>query len=83
MEINTCLELLRLKIWDTPGGDHFANTNRGDYLNADIIILTYCIDQESSFDNMADMYEKGVRLSPNAKFFMVGNKSDLDKEGRR
>ena len=72
-----------MKIWDTPGGDHFANVNKNDYMNTDIIIMIYCIDQESSFDNMGDLYERAYKLSPNSKFFLVGNKADKDKLGLR
>ena len=35
---------IKLDIWDTPGGDHFAKVQSADYMNADIVIMVYSID---------------------------------------
>ena len=51
------MQSVELNIWDTPGGDHFCKANAEDYINADIVIMVYSIDIESSFDNMYDVYE--------------------------
>ena len=74
---------MKLNIWDTPGGDHFARVNAADYMNADVVIMVYSIDLESTFDNMHDLYETARTFSQNSLYFLVGNKEDLDKSGKR
>ena len=49
-----------MKIWDTPGGDHFTQINKLDYENADVVIMVYSIDKESTFDNMTDLHDKAI-----------------------
>ena len=47
-----------MHIWDTPGGDHFTKVNAQDYMNADVIVMVYSIDLDSTYDNMFDLYEQ-------------------------
>ena len=70
-----------LEIWDTPGANHFSL--KDDFNNADYAILVYSIDLESTYENIEDIYEKISASNPQTKFVLVGNKSDLDKEGKR
>ena len=72
-------EDLEMSIWDTPGGDHFTKVNSQDYMNADVIVMVYSIDLDSTYDNMFDLYEQAKSFNQNSLFFLVGNKSDLDK----
>ena len=58
--------------------------NELDYKDADVILMVYSIDKESTFESLTDMHEKATTLAPsNAKYFLVGNKVDLDKNGKR
>ncbi len=52
-------------------------------MNADVVIMVYSIDKESTFDNMPDVYEQSKAFNQSSLYFLVGNKSDLDKEGKR
>ena len=49
---------LNLKVWDTPGGDSFANNRAVDYAHADVILLVYSIDKDSTLE----------ALEPNSDF---------------
>ena len=46
-----------MNIWDTPGGDHFTQTNKTDYNNADAVVMVYSIDISSSYDDITDLHE--------------------------
>ena len=72
-----------LEIWDSPGIDHFSNANTDDFYNTDACILVYAIDKEGSFDEIAELHEKISNKCKSTMFFLVGNKSDLDKKGQR
>ena len=76
-------ETLEMQVWDTPGGDHFAKVNAQDYMNADVVVMVYSIDLDSTFDNMFDLYETAKSFSQNSLYFLIGNKSDMDKKGKR
>ena len=76
-------KVAKMNIWDTPGGDHFTRARSEDYNNADIVIMVYAIDRESSFDSMDDLYQNAKKFGQNSLYFLVGNKVDLDKKGLR
>ena len=50
-------ETVNMNIWDTPGGDSATQAKSDDYMGADIVVMVYSIDKESSFDNMDDLYQ--------------------------
>ena len=45
--------------------------------------MVYSIDKESDFDHFGDLFEMSNKFAPNAKYFLVGNKANLDKLGMR
>jgi len=73
---------LTLKIWDTPGGDQFANMRDLDYSGADVCILVYSIDKESTFEAIEEKKSDASKYKI-PTYFLVGNKVDLDSEGLR
>ena len=45
-----------MNIWDTPGADEFGNLRELDFKGADVAVLVYAIDTESSFAKMEDIH---------------------------
>ena len=73
--------LIKLQIWDTCGLEEFASSTPSLYKNANLAIVVYAINDLKSFKNL----DKWINLvkenaSPNTLIFIVGNKSDLEKE---
>ena len=71
-----------MNVWDTPGGDEFAHMRDLDYEGADACIMVYCIDKETTFNEMQGLKELASKFC-NPLFFLVGNKVDLDAAGER
>lgn len=71
----------RLNIWDTMGDERYRAITRQYYQDAHGILLVYDISNRDSFDNIL-IWEKEVRdnTSADSVLFLVGNKTDLDKE---
>ena len=75
---------LTLNVWDTPGGDEFAHMRDLDYEGADACIMVYCIDKETTFNEMPEIKQLAdTHCKPPPLYFLVGNKVDLEREGRR
>ena len=69
---------IKLQIWDTAGQEKFKNLSTTFYKGALIIILTYAIDQASSFNNVENWIKQiHEHSSPEVSIFLVANKSDL------
>ena len=84
LPINGVKTKLILTIWDTPGADEFANMRELDYKNADVAVMVYAIDKESSLRNTDGIVEKCEQFChPQPVLFMVGNKVDMDSQGLR
>ena len=78
------MKTLNLKVWDTPGGDNFANNRSIDYAHADVILLVYSIDKDSTLEALEEFIEDAKTYNEKEpKFFLVGNKVDLDAKGFR
>jgi Ras-related protein Rab-8A len=71
---------IKLQIWDTAGQEKFKNLSTTFYKGALIIILTYAIDQATSFTNVENWIKQiHEHSSPEVSIFLVGNKSDLNE----
>ena len=82
--VDTLIKTIKLKIWDTPGTEHFQATQAFDYNHADVILLVYSIDKDSTFEALEDFMEDAKKFNTKTpKFFLIGNKSDLDAQGFR
>jgi GTPase SAR1 family protein len=67
---------------DTPGADQFGNLRDHDYVNADICLMVYSIDKETTFERMKICHGQAIdHCKP--YFYLIGNKNDLDLKGLR
>ena len=53
-----------------------------DYKGADVAVMVYSIDKESSFEAMDEVHNT-AKTHCNPIFVLVGNKVDLDNRGQR
>ncbi len=53
-----------------------------DYKGADVCIMVYAIDLESTFEQMEDVKQLASEMC-NPIYFLVGNKVDLDAKNLR
>ncbi|XP_030756250.1 ras-related protein Rab-9A [Sitophilus oryzae] len=80
-------ETYTLQIWDTAGQERFKTLRTPFYRGSDICILTYAVDDKTSFKNL-DMWRKefanyaDVKENNQVPFIVVGNKSDVPTEER-
>jgi small GTP-binding protein len=77
-------DLIGLQIWDTCGQESYKSLVTNFYRSSSLAILVYSIDNRASFENI-DIWLKELRIhsSPNVKVILVGNKKDLELEGKR
>merc|ERR1740139_198580 len=54
-----------------------------DFKDADVVVLVYSITLTTSFDSIQVMYDRALAVCPDALFYLVGNKVDLDAAGER
>ena len=55
-----------------------------DFSGADACIMVYAIDKESTFNEMPEIKQLAdTHCKPPPLYFLVGNKVDLEREGRR
>ena len=76
---------LKLHIWDTAGQDRFKSIAPLYYKDAHAALVVYAIDDESSFtavDSWINQLEEHGNIPKMVKF-LVGNKSDIDKDRRK
>ena len=74
-------KVCKMQIWDTCGQEVYRSLITSFYRNASLAVLVYSIDSQESFDNL-DLWLKELRTfsSPDAKIFLIGNKSDLEEK---
>lgn len=80
-------ETYTLQIWDTAGQERFKTLRTPFYRGSDICMLTYAIDDMSSFRNMTMwknefLYYADIKENVHFPFIVVGNKSDINAEER-
>lgn len=80
-------EVYTLQIWDTAGQERFRSLRTPFYRGSDICILTYSIDEKSSFENLTMwkkefLYYADVKEPTAFPFLVVGNKLDVSPEKR-
>lgn len=68
------------KIWDTAGQERFKTLRTPFYRGSDICLLTYAVDDRSSFRNLSMwknefLYYADVKESQVFPFIVVGNKA--------
>jgi small GTP-binding protein len=72
-------KICKMQIWDTCGQEVYRSLITNFYRNSSLAILVYSIDNYESFENL-DLWLKELKTfsSPDAKVFLIGNKTDLD-----
>ncbi|KAL3280033.1 hypothetical protein HHI36_017540 [Cryptolaemus montrouzieri] len=76
-----------LQIWDTAGQERFRTLRTPFYRGSDICMLTYAIDDKSTFSNLQMwknefLYYADIKENTPFPFIVVGNKSDLSSTER-
>ena len=69
----------KIQIWDTAGQEKFRSITKTYYRCADAIIVIFDLSNPDSF-NLQGWINQIKILNENATIFLVGNKSDLNKE---
>ena len=72
-----------LKIYDTAGQERYRTITHNYYQKSDGILLVYSIENKQSFEKITEWLKE---IKDNAReeviVFLIGNKCDLDKNGR-
>ena len=51
------------------------------HTDSDVIILTYALNEEDSFDELEEYWMKEIQqIAPDTKIFLLGNKADLERK---
>ena len=71
---------IKLQIWDTCGQEMYRSLVQGFYRNTSLAVIVYDISSKKSYDGL-DSWLKDLRqhTEPDIPIFIVGNKSDLDR----
>ena len=79
MRINN--NVLKLQIWDTCGQEVYKSLISNFYRNSSLALILYAIDNSDSFRHAETwLNDLKQQANQNVKIFLVGNKSDLEKE---
>lgn len=74
-------EEIAVKIWDTAGQERFKTITYSFYKQANGVIITYDITNQTSFSNVKTWLESiNQHADPNIVKILVGNKIDLEEE---
>ena len=72
--------IIKLQIWDTCGQETFRSIIRNYYRNSTLALIVYSIENENSFKNIEKwINDVKTNSSPDVIFFLIGNKTDLEK----
>ena len=73
--------VIKLEIWDTCGQEICKSLISNFSRNSSLSILVYSIDNKKSFEDIEKwLNEVKEKANPNIKFFLVGNKADLETD---
>ena len=74
-------KILKLEIWDTCGQEAYRSLIKTFFNNSSLAIIVYAVDNEKSFKSIEEWIRQCKTLcSPDTKFFLIGNKNDVDDE---
>ena len=73
-------KVIKLQIWDTCGQEMYRSLVQGFYRNTSLAIIVYDVNNKKSFENL-DTWLRDLRqhTEPEIPIFIVGNKSDLER----
>lgn len=76
--------VVELRLWDTAGQDEYARFRHLALPSADYIMIVYAVDDRSSCAEVKNSLVGQVReKAPQAKYFLVGAKTDLREDSER
>ena len=71
--------IIKLEIWDTCGQEAYRSLVKSYFSNSSLAIIVYAIDNRKSFSSIEEWIRQCKNLcSPDTKFFLIGNKNDVD-----
>ena len=74
-------KVLKLEIWDTCGQEAYRSLIKTFFNNSSLAIIVYAIDSRKTFNSIEEWIRQCKTLcSPDTKFFLIGNKSDVEDE---
>ena len=74
-------KIIKLEIWDTCGQEAYRSLIKSFFTNASLAIIVYAIDDYNSFKSIDEWVRQcKTSCSPDTKFFLIGNKIDVDPE---
>ena len=74
-------KILKLEIWDTCGQEAYRSLIKSFFNNASLAIIVYAIDDFNSFKSVDEWIRQcKTSCSPETKFFLIGNKIDIEPE---
>jgi len=74
-------KIIQISIWDCCGSDKFTLNTPNLFKDAYITLLVYAInDKEKTFNELENWYNILKEHSYDSIIFLIGNKSDLEKE---
>ena len=72
-------KIVKTQIWDTAGQEKFWSLSPAYYKGAHVVILTFDVTDDKSFNNLTKWYEEATKSAPpEVKFLVIGNKTDKD-----
>ena len=73
-------KIIKLQIWDSNGQEMYRSPLTYFYPNASLAIIVYSINDKKSFYDIDLLLKDCKSCSPDMKFFIVGNKIDIDEK---
>ena len=73
-------KIIQIRIWNSYGGDIYAQNTPNFFKNSDIAILVYSINDKKSFEYLNNWYNILKEHSYDSIKFLIGNKSNLEEE---
>ena len=73
--------VIKLQIWDTCGQEVYKSLISNFYRNCSLALIVYAINNRNSFEHAENwLNDLKNQSNPNVRVFLVGNKSDLEKD---
>jgi len=73
-------DVVRLSIWDTAGQEKFRKVVETYYRGGKGVLLCFDITNRKTFEEIHYWMDTTSKNVPNAKFILIGNKSDLEDQ---
>jgi small GTP-binding protein len=70
---------VKLSIWDIAGQERFGSFRGGFYGGAQAVALVYDVTDQISIDNLPRWHAEIIKVVPETRFVVVGNKIDLHR----